>query len=101
MWGLPGLENIFWQAGNALGGTRICLGVVCIQCTAELLRVSVPNGALVVVNICVVFALSAHPEPGVKYCSIYHECVSRCANFSGIVATFYSGSGGLSSRVVV
>ena len=65
------------------------------------MRISVPSGILVVVNICVVFALSAHLESGVKYCSIYHQCVSRCANFSGVVATFYSGNGGLSSRAVV
>ena len=90
-----------WQAGNTLGGTGICLGVVSIQCTAKMLRISVPNGCLVVLNTCVMFALSAHPEPDVKYCSIYHECVSHCANFRGVVPTFYSGSGGLPSRVAV
>ena len=66
-----------------------------------MLRITVPNASLVVLNTCVMFALSAHPEPGVKYCSIYHECVSHCANFPGVVATCYSGNGGLPSRVAV
>ena len=79
---------MFAQAGNALGGIRVCLGVVCNQCTAKFLSIFVVNGVLVVVNICVVFALSAHPEPGVKYCSIYHECMSHFAHPSGGVAMF-------------